>query len=76
MTLRFERDLPRPPSEPRNGPGPNAAAEGPWRRVGSPAPVYAERDLTGWERLLLAVGVHLACAVIAAVDRQLPRPNR
>ena len=70
MTIRFERDLAGPPSKPRNGPGHNAVAEGRCRRAGSPAPTYVERDLTGWERLLLAVGVHLACAVIAVVDHQ------
>lgn len=34
-----------------------------------PAPAVEDQGLTGVERFLLAVGIHLACALIAIVDR-------
>jgi hypothetical protein len=70
MTLRSERDLPGALLKPRSQPVRNAAGRD-WQRRGGRRPAaYVERDLTGWERLLLAIGLHVACAVIAIVDRR------
>jgi hypothetical protein len=62
------RDVPQAPSHARQERG-DATTDKPPQDLPIPAPAAGELGLTRRERFVLLLGIHIACAVIAIVDR-------
>jgi hypothetical protein len=67
-STRAAREAPPAPS-PGRPERCDATADTPQQDLPVPAPAAGELGLARRDRLLLVVGIHIACAVIAIVDR-------